>query len=94
MLLPTCGSRLVDNFEWDLSNPDNNPRFFAIIMLRELRLDSPDNILALELHIRQQIDAYCAKSCLTLRQNIDAIVQEDVADDVSSSDAGCPLADI
>lgn len=94
LLLPTCGTHLVDNFEWDLSNPDNSPRFFATIMLKDLSLDSPDNILALEMHIRQQIDAYCAKSCLALRQNIDAIVQEDVEDDVSSSDGGCPLADI
>ena len=94
LLLPTCGTHLVDSFEWDLSNPDNSPRFFAALMLKDLRLDSPDNILALEMHIRQQIDAYCAKSCLALRQNIDAIVQEDVEDDVSSSDDGCALADI
>lgn len=93
MVLPSCGLRLTDKFAWDLANPDNDPRVFASLMLKEMSLDSPENSLALEMQIRQQIDAYCARSCLNLKQNIDAIIHEDKDEDVSDTDGGCPLAD-
>lgn len=50
--LPSGGSRLQDTFEWDVSNPDNCPHHFAKVLLQELSLDSPDNVIAVANEIR------------------------------------------
>ena len=52
MELPSGGSRLRDKFEWDLSDPNNCPHHFAKVLLQELSLDYPDNVIAVELAIR------------------------------------------
>lgn len=50
-------NHLVDQFEWDISNPENNPEEFATIMVEELSL-SPDFATAISHAIREQAQIF------------------------------------
>lgn len=73
-------SQLIDQFEWDISNPDNCPEEFAENMCRELELPG-EFISAIAHSIREQVHMY-HKSLMILGYNFDGGVVED--DDVRS----------
>lgn len=47
LILPACGLRLRDKFEWDISNPDNSAEEFALVLLSELSVAEMENVQAL-----------------------------------------------
>lgn len=50
-------NHLIDQFEWDISNPENNPEDFATAMVEELSL-TPEFITAIAHSIREQAQLY------------------------------------
>lgn len=91
--LPVGGLRLRDTFEWDICNPDNCAEEFARMLLNELSVADLDNVHALANHIRSQIESYCVRQALCLKQNVEACCQEDLSN-LEGSDSGEILAEI
>lgn len=73
-------TQLIDQFEWDLSNPDNSPEEFAECMCRELELPG-EFVSAIAHSIREQVHMY-HKSLIMLGYGFDGGIVED--DDIRS----------
>jgi len=52
----------VDEFDWDLCNPDNQPEEFAATLVSDLDLKPrEDFLIAISYEIRKQLSLYCCK---------------------------------
>lgn len=67
--------QLLDNFEWDISNPENCPEEFAESMCRELSLPG-EFVTAVAHSIREQVHMY-HKTLALLGHNFDGSVVDD-----------------
>lgn len=78
------GLRLVDNFDWDITNPDNVPEEFAAALVSDLVLSSQQkatdrlwDLLCLEklvaLEIRRQIQFHCMRLASEFKANCEVI---------------------
>ena len=54
--------------------------------MSDYKIDNEENIRTVSLEIRKQIDLYCAKSALVLKQNIEALIPDDSEDNEEDSE--------
>ncbi|KAH3900151.1 uncharacterized protein SCODWIG_03062 [Saccharomycodes ludwigii] len=69
-------AELIDAFEWDISNPDNNPEEFAIEMCKELKLPN-EFVTEISHSIREQVQMYHKALFLTGYKFNGNVVEDD-----------------
>lgn len=90
----SSGQRLIDEFLWDVANPDNSPYEISLQLLAEKIRPSPEDHIQVAQEIMSQIDQYATSLAVDMQRNVEAFISDNEESGGEGADVGSHDSDV